>query len=88
MEGLRRQLSGDKIKKESTSPVRPLLIIALVEELLKMKLFILVLVIFSVARSQYVYEEPLLYGTFPQDFAWGVATAAYQVISSLGRVDD
>ncbi len=27
----------------------------------------------------YVYEEELLYDTFPDGFAWGVATAAYQV---------
>ncbi len=31
----------------------------------------------------YVYEEPLLYDTFPDDFVWGAATAAYQVI--LGK---
>ena len=24
-------------------------------------------------------DEPLLYGTFPDDFRWGVATAAFQV---------
>ena len=24
-------------------------------------------------------EEPLLYDTFPDDFTWGAATAAYQV---------
>ena len=24
-------------------------------------------------------EEPLLYGTFPEGFRWGTATAAYQV---------
>jgi hypothetical protein len=28
----------------------------------------------------YVYEEPLLYDTFPDDFVWGAATAAYQVV--------
>ena len=25
------------------------------------------------------YEEPLLYGSFPEGFLWGTATAAYQV---------
>ena len=29
--------------------------------------------------SGYKYEEPLLYDTFPEDFMWGTATAAYQV---------
>ena len=29
--------------------------------------------------SGYKYEEPLLYDTFPDDFMWGTATAAYQV---------
>ena len=28
----------------------------------------------------YVYESPMLYDDFPEDFVWGVATAAYQVI--------
>ena len=27
----------------------------------------------------YVYESPMLYDDFPEDFVWGVATAAYQV---------
>ena len=27
----------------------------------------------------YDIEEPLLYDTFPDDFMWGTATAAYQV---------
>ena len=31
--------------------------------------------------SGYKYEEPLLYDTFPEDFMWGAATAAYQVKS-------
>jgi hypothetical protein len=30
--------------------------------------------------SGYVYEEPLLYDTFPEDFVWGTATAAYQAM--------
>ena len=29
--------------------------------------------------SGYTIEEPLLYDTFPEDFIWGAATAAYQV---------
>ena len=29
--------------------------------------------------KSYSPEEPLLYGTFPKDFVWGAATAAYQV---------
>ena len=27
----------------------------------------------------YNMEEPLLYGSFPEDFMWGAATAAYQI---------
>ena len=41
----------------------------------------LVLCLFAASNGQYVYEEPLLYGTFPSDFRWGVATSAYQVSS-------
>ena len=29
--------------------------------------------------TSYVYEEELLYDTFPDDFKWGGATAAYQI---------
>ena len=29
--------------------------------------------------SGYVIEEPIYYDTFPEDFIWGAATAAYQV---------
>ena len=29
--------------------------------------------------DNYVMEEPLLYGSFPEDFMWGAATAAYQI---------
>ena len=43
-----------------------------------MKLLLL-LGLVPLAMSQYVYEEPLLYDTFPDDFLWGVATSAYQV---------
>ena len=39
----------------------------------------LLLALVPLAMSQYVYEEPLLYDTFPDDFLWGVATSAYQV---------
>ena len=31
----------------------------------------------------YNIEEPLYYDTFPDDFLWGTATAAYQVINEL-----
>ena len=27
----------------------------------------------------YTIEEPICYDTFPKDFIWGAATAAYQV---------
>jgi beta-glucosidase/6-phospho-beta-glucosidase/beta-galactosidase len=40
---------------------------------------ILLLSLFTAAPGQYVYEEPLLYDTFDNDFIWGVATSAYQV---------
>jgi len=39
----------------------------------------LILFLIPLAVSQYVYEEPLLYDTFPDDFLWGVATSAYQI---------
>ena len=29
--------------------------------------------------NNYVMEEPLLYGSFPENFMWGAATAAYQI---------
>ena len=31
----------------------------------------------------YTIEEPLYYDTFPDDFLWGTATAAYQVINDF-----
>ena len=31
----------------------------------------------------YVYEEELLYDTFPDGFLWGTATAAYQVHNTM-----
>ena len=40
---------------------------------------LLLLALVPLTMSQYVYEEPLLYDTFPDDFLWGVATSAYQV---------
>ena len=40
---------------------------------------LLVLALVPLVLPQYVYEEPLLYDTFPEDFLWGVATSAYQV---------
>ena len=33
----------------------------------------------------YVYEEPLLYDTFPDDFVWGTATAAYQATATCSQ---
>ena len=42
-----------------------------------MKDFILLLLLFSVVA--YNPEESLLYDSFPDDFIWGAATAAYQV---------
>ncbi len=41
--------------------------------------FLAILAIFNTSLA-YVYEEELYYDTFPDGFAWGVATAAYQVI--------
>ena len=38
----------------------------------------LLLAVFGIAQP-YEYEEELLYDAFPKDFAWGVATSAYQV---------
>ena len=29
--------------------------------------------------SGYTIEEPIYFDTFPEDFIWGAATAAYQV---------
>jgi len=43
-----------------------------------MKPIFAVLAVMAPAKG-YVYEEPLLYDSFPNDFAWGVATSAYQV---------
>ena len=40
--------------------------------------FVMILLLPCLTLS-YVYEEPLLYGTFPAGFKWGVATSAYQI---------
>ena len=37
------------------------------------------LLLLSVSTFAYNPEEPLLYGTFPEGFRWGTATAAYQI---------
>ena len=34
---------------------------------------------FSCLAKSYSPEEPLLYGSFPENFLWGAATAAYQI---------
>ena len=36
-------------------------------------------------HAQYIYEEELLYDTFPEDFVWGTATAAYQVTPATSK---
>ena len=33
----------------------------------------------NISAASYSPEEPLLYDTFPDDFVWGAATAAYQI---------
>ena len=44
--------------------------------MLRTELLPLFLTTFVVAYNP---EEPLLYGTFPEGFRWGTATAAYQI---------
>jgi len=44
-----------------------------------MKFVLVLLVCLSVALGEYTYEEDMLYDSFPDDFRWGVATAAYQI---------
>ena len=44
--------------------------------MLRTELLPLVVTTFVVAYNP---EEPLLYGTFPEGFRWGTATAAYQI---------
>ena len=43
-------------------------------------LFLLSSAIAASVSGQYVYEDDLYYGPFPDGFRWGVATAAYQVL--------
>ena len=49
----------------------------------KITVILLFLLQFSLALNDqntgYNYEEELLYDTFPDNFMWGTATAAYQV---------
>ena len=35
--------------------------------------------VISCLAKSYSLEEPLLYGSFPENFLWGAATAAYQI---------
>ncbi len=45
----------------------------------RLRLFSLITILLGTTPCGcYVYEEELLYDTFPDGFAWGVATAAYQ----------
>ena len=44
------------------------------------------ILLLAAAAQAYSPEEELLYGSFPNDFVWGAATAAYQVIGSLEHV--
>ena len=44
-----------------------------------MESLIKILILVAVAKA-YSPEEELLYGSFPNDFVWGAATAAYQVL--------
>ena len=40
---------------------------------------IIKILLLAAAAQAYSPEEELLYGSFPNDFVWGAATAAYQV---------
>ena len=60
----RMLLSPDKLTGEPGLPLRMVWIVLLLS---------------SVALA-YSPEEPLLFDSFPDDFLWGSATAAYQVI--------
>ena len=40
----------------------------------------------KLSLSGYVYEEELIYGTFPEGFKWGVATGSYQVWARASKV--
>ena len=46
---------------------------------IRLSIFLILFPLLFVGGFSYVYEEELLYDTFPDGFAWGVATAAYQV---------
>ena len=50
---------------------------------IKMKLIIFLLGFVTLVSCQYEYEEPLLYDTFPDDFFFGVATSAFQVLHDM-----
>ena len=42
-------------------------------------IFFLLTSLVALNKGNYNMEEPLLYGSFPDDFIWGAATAAYQI---------
>ena len=56
---------------------------------IKITVIIVILLQFSLAlnyqNTGYNYEEELLYDTFPDNFMWGTATAAYQVSGFISQ---
>ena len=48
-------------------------------ENLTSRLTMVIIMMISMMLILIRYEEPLLYGSFPEGFLWGTATAAYQV---------
>lgn len=40
---------------------------------------VLVVIVASLAAAQHAKDDPFLYGSFPDGFFWGSATAAYQI---------